>query len=179
MIEVAANRAAQKWSRRELFGRMLWAAVYPLFRLSPRPFWAWRAMMLRMFGANVGSNVHVYPTVRIMIPWNLTLGDFSAVGDRAILYALGPVSIGERATVSSYAYLCAGSHNWRDPSMPLTKPEITIGSDSWICTGAFIGPAVRVGDNSIIGACAVVVRNVEPGTLVAGNPAREVGRREV
>lgn len=178
LVDVATNRCAAKWSRRENASRIGWALVQPLFRLSPRPAWGWRRWLLRRFGAQVGPEVHVYPSVRITIPWNLTLHDSCAVGDRAILYALGPVKLGARATVSQGAHLCAGTHDWRDPAFSLLKPPIDIGSDAWICADAFIGPGVTIGEGAIVGARAVIVKDVAPGTMVAGNPARKIGMRD-
>lgn len=176
-IDIAANRRARKWTRKELFGRLLWGLAMPLFRFSPRPLWGWRRTLLRVFGARIGKDVHVCPTVRIIIPWNLTLGDGSAIGDYAILYALGPITLGPRTTVSQYAHLCAGSHQWRDPAMPLIKPPITIGSDVWICADAFVGPGVKIGDGAILGARAVLVKDCPSWAVFAGNPAREIATR--
>ena len=56
--------------------------------------------MLRTFGASVGDNAHIYPSVKIAIPWNLIIGDQAAIGDGAILYCLGPITIGHQATIS-------------------------------------------------------------------------------
>lgn len=173
-VDVSANRRAHKWSRREQIGRVLWSLAWPLFRLSPRPMWGWRRSLLRLFGARVGRHVHVYPTVRITIPWNLALEDYCAVGDRAILYALGPIRIGARATVSQGAHLCAGTHDITDPARRLLKPPIIIGDDAWICAEAFIGPGVTVGDRAIVGARAVAMKDVPVGVIVVGNPAREL-----
>jgi putative colanic acid biosynthesis acetyltransferase WcaF len=178
-IDVFANRQARKWSRKEQIGRVAWALAGPLFRFSPRPFWAWRSFLLRFFGASIARDVHIYPNVQIEIPWNLEIGASAAVGARAILYSLGLIRIGPRATISQGAHLCAGTHDWRDPAMPLLKPPIEIGADAWICADAFVGPGVTIGDASIIGARAVVMRDVAPATIVAGNPAREIGKREV
>jgi len=177
-IDVAANRQARKWNRREQAGRMLWALAAPLFRYSPRPLWGWRRALLRIFGAQVGRDVHVYPTARISIPWNLVLNDGCAVGDHTIFYALGPITVGPRATVSQYAHLCAGSHDWRDPAMPLTKPPITIGADAWVCAEVFVGPGVTVGEAAILGAGSVVVKDCPPRAILAGNPARQIGMRD-
>ena len=174
-VDVSANRAARKWSRRELAGRLLWALVAPLFALSPRPFWGWRRWLLRRFGATIDRRVHVYPSVRITIPWNIEIGDQSTIGDRAILYALGPITIGERVTVSQGAHLCAGTHDWRRADRPLLKVPITIGDDAWICADAFIGPNVSVGRGAIVGARAVAMKNVPEETTVVGNPARPIG----
>lgn len=178
VIDIKANRAARKWSRAEQAGRIFWALARPLFRFSPRVLWGWRRMLLRAFGAKIGANVHIYPSVQIAIPWNIEIGEDVAVGDLAILYALGPVSIGARATVSQYAHLCAGTHDWRDPTMPLVKSPLAIGRDVWVCANAFIGPGVTVGERAIVGAAAVVMKDVEPDTIVGGNPARKIGERE-
>ena len=177
-IDIASNRKARKWSRRELVARALWDVLsLPLFRWTPRPLWAWRRGLLRCFGAKIGKNVHVYPTARIIVPWNLCIGDNSAVGDRAILYSLGPIDIGANVTISQNAHLCSGTHDFRHPAMPLLKLPIVIGRGAWVCADAFVGPGVVVGEMAVVGARAVVVRDVSNDAIVVGNPARVVGLR--
>ena len=175
-LDIAANRGARKYSRRALVGRVLWSMAYPLFRCSPRLLWIWRNVLLRLFGASIGRSVRIYPTVDIIIPWTLTIADEATVGHRATLYALGPITIGARATVSQGAHLCAGTHEYNKPNFPLLKQPIVVGEGVWICADAFIGPNVLLGDYCIVGARAVVIRNVAPGTIVAGNPAKPTGR---
>lgn len=177
-LDIEANRRARKYSRTELAGRVAWALLHPLFRFSPRLLWGWRNAMLRLFGASVGRGVRIYPTVKIIIPWNLAIGDQATVGDGAILYALGCVTIGARATVSQGAHLCAGTHDYRKADFPLLKQRVTVGDGAWICADAFIGPNVTVGEHAIAGARAVVTRDVPPWTIVAGNPARFLRQRE-
>lgn len=175
-IDVNKNRAASKWTRREQFGRLLWALASPLFHLTPRPLWAWRRSLLKMFGAKIGRDVHIYPSVRITIPWNLEIMDQSAIGDRAILYALGPISIGKRATISQGAHLCAGSHDISRNDRPLIKPPIQIGNDCWVCADAFVGPDVSIGNGAIVGARAVAMKNVPPNCIAIGNPIRVLAK---
>lgn len=175
-LDVDTNRATRSWSRRENAGRITWALATPFFALSPRPAWAWRNWLLRCFGARVGRQVHIFPSVRITIPWNLTIGDQSAVGDRAILYALGPISLGARATVSQGVHLCAGTHDWRRPDRPLVKASISIGDDAWIAADAFVGPHVSVGARAIVGARAVVTKSIPEDVIVVGNPASPISR---
>lgn len=178
-LDIEANRSARKWSHQEMVGRLLWALLQPLFSFSPRPLWAWRRLLLRMFGAKIGDNVHIYPSVRIQIPWNISIGDHSAVGDRAILYALGPITIGQQVTISQFSHLCAGSHDYRSPDMALTKPPIHVDDGAWICADAFIGPGVRIHPNAIVAARAVVIKNVEADAIVGGNPAAFIKKREL
>ena len=175
-IDIEANRRAKKWSRREQIGRILWELATPLFFLSPRPLWGWRRLLLRVFGAKVGVEAHIFPTVRITIPWNLDLGAHSAVGDRATLYALGPITVGPRATVSQGAHLCAGTHDISQRDRGLLKPPIVIGADAWVAADAFVGPGVTVGKGAIVGARAVVMKDVEQRCVVVGNPARTIRR---
>ncbi|WP_372989302.1 acetyltransferase [Sulfitobacter sp.] len=176
-VDVSANRSASKWTPREKLGRVLWGGAAIVFRLVPRPLWGIRRAMLRAFGAKIGANVHIHPTVRIFIPWNITIHDQAAIGDRAILYALGPITIGARSTVSQGAHLCAGSHDWRDPRMPLLKHPIVIGEDAWVAADAFVGPNVVIGPRAIVGARSVVMKPVDADHIVAGNPARLIGHR--
>src|SRR5690554_2369940 len=81
--------------------RMLWNFVYTLlFRFSSVPMHGWRSFLLKVFGAKVGSGVHVYPKVKIWAPWNLELGDECGVANGAILYSQGKITIGVRSTIS-------------------------------------------------------------------------------
>ncbi|WP_296426641.1 acetyltransferase [Yoonia sp.] len=169
-LDISANRQHRNYGRRTQAGRVLWWLCQPLFRLSPRPLWVWRIWLLRAFGAQVGQGVHIHPTVRVTMPWNLCLGDQAAVGDRAILYALGQISIGARATVSQNAHLCTGSHDHHDPARPLRKRPIVIDDDAWVCADAFVGPGVRIGAGAILGARAVAMHDVAPGKIGIGNP---------
>ena len=178
-LDIAANRRSSSYSRRELAARLMWSFAQPLFRFSPRPLFAWRRALLRLFGANVGENVHVYPSARIFIPWNVSIGEWSSIGDDTLVYSLGKVTIGSRVTISHRAHLCAGSHDHRRADMPLLKLPIVVGDDAWICADAFVGPNVVVGPGSVVAAAAVAVRDVPAWQVVAGNPARPVGERRL
>jgi putative colanic acid biosynthesis acetyltransferase WcaF len=169
-VNVTANRMTPSWSNREMLARVLWAAVTPLFRCSPRPLWGWRRALLRLFGAQIGGQVHVYPTVRITMPWHLRIGDQTAIGDCATLYALGPVHIGARVTISQNAHLCAGTHDRHRADRPLVKSPIWIGDDAWVCADAFVGPGVTIGAAAVLGARAVAMRDLDAGSVGYGNP---------
>lgn len=174
----AGNRTDRKYSAGEQLRRVLWMPGQLLLRLSPRTAFAWRRAVLRAFGARIGRHVNIYASVRVSQPWNLVVGDWSAVGEDVLIYNLGPVTLGRGVTLSYRAHLCAGSHDLRDPRMPLLRPPIDIEDHAWVGTEAFVGPGVRLGEASILGARAVVVRNVPAGAIVAGNPARVIGTRE-
>ena len=176
-LDIAAHRRLRPYPPRVQLLRVGWALVRPLFRLSPRPAFGLRNLLLRAFGARIGRSVRVYGSAVIYMPWNLELGDYACIGEHAWVYSLGRVSIGARATVSQRAHLCAGTHDDRDPLFALLTPPIAIHDQAWVCADAFIGPGVTIGEGAVIGARAVVVRDVGAWEVVAGNPARVIRRR--
>jgi putative colanic acid biosynthesis acetyltransferase WcaF len=176
-LDIATNRRAKKYCGSELLLRLIWEGLRPLFRFSPRPCFGWRRFLLRLLGATVGKEVHIYGSAVIYYPWNLEIGDWSSIGEDALIYNLGKVTIGRAATISHRAHLCAGTHDYRKADLPLLKPPIVIGDQVWICAEAFIGPGVSVGEGAVVGARAVAMRDVEPWTVVVGNPAQFVKPR--
>lgn len=172
------NRSAVKYGRDEMRRRILWMLGSWVFRLSPRPLFRFRCWWLRLFGASVGEQVHIYPSSHIYYPWNLEIGDWSSIGEWALVYSLGKVTIGERVTISQRVHLCAGTHDYQDAAMPLLKPPIVIADAAWICADAFIGPGVIVAEGAVVGARSVVVKNVPDWSVVAGNPAKFIKSRK-
>jgi putative colanic acid biosynthesis acetyltransferase WcaF len=130
-------------------------------------------------GATIGEEVHIYNTAIIYFPWNLEIGDWSSVGEYAYIYNLGKIRIGSKTTISQRSHLCAGTHDYTDPALPLLTPGIDIGDQVWIAADAFVGPGVTIGEGTVVGARAVVCKGVEPWLVVAGNPAKIIKKREL
>ncbi|MDA8089601.1 MAG: hypothetical protein M0Z61_05200 [Nitrospiraceae bacterium] len=177
-LDIKSNRRSLKYSKQEMFKRILWGGFARLlFRFSPRVFFGWRSVLLRIFGAKIGRHVHIYSSADIYMPWNIEVGDWASIGEHTCIYNLGKVTIGARATISHRAHLCAGTHDYGKPSLPLLKLPIDIGDQVWICTDAFVGPGVSVGNSAVVGARSVVMKDVEPWAVVAGNPAKFIKKR--
>jgi putative colanic acid biosynthesis acetyltransferase WcaF len=111
------------------------------------------------------------------MPWNLVIGDWSSIGEHAYIYNLGMINIGSKATISHRAHLCAGTHDYESPDLPLVRPQINVADQAWICTDSFLGPGVNIGEGAIVGARAVVTKDVDPWVIVAGNPAKAIKKR--
>ena len=107
------------------------------------------------------------------------MGEEAAIAHHVDCYCVDRIHIGNHATVSQYAFLCTASHDVSDPNMRLTTAPITISDQSWVCAGVFVAPGVILGEGSVAGAMSVVTRSVDPWTIVAGNPARVIRRREI
>lgn len=91
--------------------QLWWAVQATIFAWSPQVLYRWRAFLLRLFGAKIGKNVVIRPSVKITYPWKLTLGDYAWVGDEVNLYTLGEITIGAHSVISQKSYLCTGSHD--------------------------------------------------------------------
>lgn len=159
--------------------RAIWRLVYVLaFRVSPRPAHGWRRFLLRLFGAKISGTAHVYPCAVIWAPWNLEIGESVGIADDAVLYSQDKITLEDCVTVSQEAYLCTGSHDYRRDGFPLWTAKIWVKRNAWVAARAFIHPGVTVGENAVVGACAVVTRDVPPGAIMAGNPAVAVKFRD-
>jgi putative colanic acid biosynthesis acetyltransferase WcaF len=159
--------------------RAVWGGVYLLlFRVSPRPFHAWRVLLLRLFGARIGRGCHIYPSVRVWAPWNLKIGNHSGVGDDANLYCMDKIEIGDFVAISQGAVLCCGTHDYNSPNMQLVVKPIVIGSRAWVCAEAFLHPGVVVPEGAVIGARSVVTKSLPMEWAVyTGNPCKQIALR--
>lgn len=170
--------ARRPYSKNEYLRRFAWEFVQAtLFRWSPMKAHRWRRFLLRLFGATIPDTSVVRRSARIQHPWLLTMGEHSAIAEDVLVYNLGPIRLGDHTVVSQRSHLCAGTHDYHREDLPLLRSFITIGHGVWICADAFVGPDVTVGDNALVGARAVVMRDVPPAMIVAGNPARVVKAR--
>jgi putative colanic acid biosynthesis acetyltransferase WcaF len=165
---------------REVLLRGLWAFVQgTLFRWSPRPLHRWRAWLLRLFGADIPApgQVVIFPTVRVMFPWNLALAPRAMLGPEVNVYNLARIALRRGANVSQHCHLCAGTHDYTRWSMPLVTRPIVLGENVWLGADVFVGPGVTIGELCVVGARAVVVSDLPPRTVCAGQPCRPLHPR--
>lgn len=167
------------FSIRNRIGRILWGICYiTFFRFSPRTFHCYRTMILKLFGAKVGERVHVYPKVKIWAPWNLELGDECGVGDEAILYSQGKISLGKRVVISQGTHLCAGTHDYTKEGFPLITKPIRIEDNVWVAAEAFVHPGVTIGEGAVVGARSVVTKDMPAWMVCAGHPCKPIKKRD-
>lgn len=107
-LDIEKNRKCLNYSKRIYIKRILWTFGKFFFRNSPRIAFGYRNTLLRLFGAKIGKQVHIYSSTVIWFPWNLEIGDWSAIGEDTLIYNLGRVVIGKKATISHRTHICAG-----------------------------------------------------------------------
>lgn len=165
-----------KWNKAK---RLLWMITWGLLaRPFPKSMLAgWKRMLLRLFGAKMSSTAIVYASAKVFMPWNLVMDDYACIADGVDCYNAAPIHIGVNATVSQRAYLCTASHDISDPHHRQIQKPITIGDRAWVCAEAYVGPGVTVGEGAVVGARGCAYKDVEPWTVVGGNPAKVIKKR--
>ena len=161
--------------------RFMWGIIWPLgtWFLLRSTGMVWKRFLLCMFGAKIHPTAMIYTSAKIYYPANLVMEENSCLASDVDCYNVDQITICANTTVSQGAYLCTASHDITDSLNSLITAPIVIEDQSWIGAKAFIGMGVRIGQGAVVGATASVYKNVEPWTVVGGNPAKFLKRREI
>lgn len=147
-------------------GQAIWFAVMNLVFTK---WWcpaALRPRILRAFGATVGEGVFIRHRVRVLWPWKLQIGDYSWIGEDVWLLNLEPITIGSNVCISQAVLLITGSHDRRSPTFEYDNAPITVDDGAWLAVRATVLRGVTIGEGAIIGASALVTRDVAPGATL-------------
>ncbi len=158
--------------------QLWWLIQATLFRCSPQFAYGWRRFLLRAFGAQIGKQVLIRPTVKTTYPWKLSIGDHSWIGDEVHLYTLGPIKIGSNAVVSQKCYICTGTHDYRSESFKISAYTITIGDKCWLATDVFVAPGVTINEGTVVGSRSSVYSNLPAHKVCIGTPAKPIKDRD-
>lgn len=159
--------------------KALWMIIWNiLIRPFPRKSASkFEGLVLRLLGAKIGKNCDIYSSAKILVPYNLVLGDNVTLADRVLIQNTAMVTIKSNSIISQGTYICAGSHNIYSRRFENVRKPITIGENVWVAAQCFVAPGVTIGDGAVAGACSCIFRNVESWTVVGGNPAKYIKDR--
>lgn len=158
---------------------MCWYLVSLLFfRSGLVPFSNMLVLILRIFGAKIGSDVRIKPCIYIRYPWKLVVGNYSWLAD-CYIDNLDQVIIGENVCVSQQAMLLTGNHNYKSSAFSLLTSPIVLEEGVWIAAGATVCPGITAASHSVLGPGAVAFTDLEAYSIYRGNPALKIRARTI
>ena len=163
--------------RSKVTTQIWWIVQSTLFSWSPQFFFGWRRILLRSFGAKIGKDVKIRSSAKITYPWNLTVGDYSWIGDECVLYNLAQITIGDNAVISHKSYLNTGGHRYDKVSYDIFAEPVVIGDECWITTDVYVAAGITIGKGTIVGARSSVLKDLPGGMICVGTPAKPIKER--
>jgi maltose O-acetyltransferase len=143
-----------------------------------------REALLRDLLGSVGEGVVVVPAFRCDYGTNITIGDGTFVNFDCVMLDIAPIALGSTCWLATQVQLLAATH----PIDPIPRRDgweygapITIADNVWLGGGVIVCPGVSIGEDTVVGAGAVVTRDLPAGVVAYGNPARvvrEIGERD-
>lgn len=152
--------------------RLVWGLTWALLASwTPAPFHAWRALVLRAFGARIGPKARIYGSVKVWSPRNLVVGSNVMVGPGTWLYNQGRITLGSDVVISQRSHICASTHRTNDYYFQLVLRPISIEDFCWVASEAFVGPGVTMREGSVLAARGALFEDAEAWGIYRGNPA--------
>lgn len=158
--------------------RVLWYFANILFLMNPlNPISSVKVRLLRCFGAKIGKGVVIKPSVNIKYPWNLSIGDYTWIGENVWIDNLVQVTIGSNVCVSQGAMLLCGNHNYKKSTFDLMVGKIVLENGCWVGAQSVVCPGVTLHSHAVLGVASVANKNLDAYTIYQGNPAHMVRKR--
>lgn len=165
---------------RGLIVRGLWYVVNALIFLSPFvPISRIKVKILRLFGARVGKGVVIKPRVNIKYPWNLSIGDYSWIGEGVWIDNLARVEIGPHCCLSQSVMLLCGNHNYSKTTFDLMVGTIVLEEGVWIGANSLVVGNTTCKSHSVLAVNSVAGGQLDAYGIYRGNPSRKVKERRV
>lgn len=161
-----------------IFQRIIWYFVNVLFFINPLfPISFIKVCLLRCFGAKVGKNVLIKPSVNIKYPWNLKIGNNVWIGENVWIDNLALVSIGNNVCISQGAMLLCGNHNYKKETFDLMIGEIVLEDSVWVGAKSVVCPGVTLKEGTVLAVGSVISKNTEANGVYQGIPSVKVRER--
>lgn len=138
-----------------------------------------RQVLAKHICRHAGNDLYIDNNVTFS--YGLSIGDHSGIGSNG--HVAGKVTIGNNVLIAPDLIIYTVNHNFRDADRTIisqgssAEQEVVIGNDVWIGRRVIILPGVHIGDGAVIGAGAVVAKDVPPHTIAVGNPIQFKGKR--
>lgn len=160
--------------------QILWFFINAiLIKPSWNGFSGMKIMVLKLFGAEIGTGVVIKPKVNVKYPWKLRVGDYSWIGEDVWIDNLDQVSIGDNVCISQGAMLLCGNHNYQKDTFDLITNPIILEEGVWVGAKSIVCPGVTLKSHSILSVGSVANRDLDSYCIYKGNPAIKVKDRKI
>ncbi len=138
-----------------------------------------RKLILKyIFRMKISLKAVLYNGFKISKANKIEVGHYSVIGHNVTLDGRAGIDIGENVNISSEVMIWTEQHDYNDPNFKIVGGKVIIEDFVWISARAIILPGIKVGKGAVVAAGSVVTKNIPPYSIVAGIPARKIGKRE-
>lgn len=136
-----------------------------------------RNIFYLLAGIKLGKGSTLHMGARFYQPNQISIGEGSIIGDHVFLDGRAKLIIGKHVDIASSVMIYNAEHNLSDKYMLPTIEPVEIGDYCFIGPRVIVLPGVKIGRGAVVAAGAVVTKDVAPGSIVGGIPAKEIGKR--
>ncbi|RFM26667.1 glycosyltransferase [Deminuibacter soli] len=152
-------------------------SYFPNYVLNVVPFYSLRHFYYRrILKIKLGQNSSIHLGVQVF-GRQISIGSNTTINRKVHLDGRGKLQIGDNVSISQDCFLITADHDYNTATFSYRSGEIQIQDYAWLGTRVTVLPNVVIGQGAVVCAGAVVTKPVEPYTVVAGVPAREIGKR--
>mgnify|MGYP001814177026 CR=1 FL=1 len=186
-VQIARYTFLGKLAFRKVFGKrhvadLRMQAIYTIiFMLNLGynwlPFFSVKKKFIALAGITIGKCSYVHTPVRFFSKGRVDIGDHSTVNPGCYLDNRGPIRIGNNVSIARDTKIYTAGHDIDEPCFRRTERSVVIGDDVCIFSHALILPGVTIGKGAVVYPGSVVTKDVEPYSIVGGNPAVHIRYR--
>ena len=158
--------------------RLFWYLINVLFFINPLNPFSWiKITLLRLFGAKIGKNIVIKPSVSIKYPWKLSIGDYTWIGEHVWVDNLAQVTIGSHVCISQGSMILCGNHDYKSQTFDLIVKPVTLEDGVWIGAKSVVCPGITIKTHSVFSVGSVASTDTDPYCIYRGNPAINMKKR--
>lgn len=153
--------------------------VFLLHIMGTIPLHTVRSIAYQLAGMRIGRASCIHTGLRLYNPANIRVGKGTIIGENTVLDGRAPLTIGNYVDIASEVMVYNSQHDIQDPYFRAVEKPVIIEDYVFIGPRAIILPGVTIGKGAVVGAAAVVTKDVSPFTVVGGVPADKIGERNL
>lgn len=142
------------------------------------PCHPFRRLVCKLFMKQFAWDSAIYRKVDIRCPYRISVGHHTIINRKCVIDGRGGVTIGDNVDIAQEANIWTAQHDYNSPVYHTNCLPVKIGDYVWIATRATILPGVTIGRGAVVAAGAIVTKDVPELSIVAGVPAKVIGKRD-